>query len=518
MVQCHGCFDIVHPGHIRHLRQARSYGDILLVTITGDGAFTKRNGTPLIPQELRAEALAELDCVDWVLIDNNPTAADLLEQVRPDVYVKGKEYEHNADARFAQERQTVEQHGGRVVFSSGDVVFSSTALIGQLEQSVDPYHARLRQLLGREELDGARLTSLISRFKGKRVLVVGETIIDQYVLCDQPEVASESPVMTLRPLERRSYDGGAAVIARHLAAMGAHPTLVTGLPHAAQSEALKRRLDAEGIDVLSVPIECQLPEKQRFLVGTQKVMKLNNLEPITLDAAVQDELIALAADAASGFDAAIIADFGNGLLSGYITERLCPLLRKRVNILAGDISGRRAGLRSLKEMDLLCPSESEVREAYRNFTDSIPAVAAQLIDDTGARAALLTMGADGLIAFEPLSAAPAPAAAGTDSAYATRLRSEHVPAMAGFAVDPLGCGDALLSAATLALTAGGGILEAAFLGSLSAAAEAQRLGNIPITATDLRHGIVRINTSRLIFDPQRPAASVSAAPRARIGL
>ncbi|MBY0261818.1 MAG: adenylyltransferase/cytidyltransferase family protein, partial [Phycisphaerales bacterium] len=135
LVQCHGCFDIVHPGHLRHLRYARAQGDLLLVTITGDSMISKGSGRPLIPQELRAENLAALDCVDLVYIEPRPTAAELLGEVRPDVYVKGREYERNQDPRFKAEQEIVMRHGGRVVFSSGDVVFSSTALIAALEQS-----------------------------------------------------------------------------------------------------------------------------------------------------------------------------------------------------------------------------------------------------------------------------------------------------------------------------------------------------------------------------------------------
>src|SRR5678816_1848289 len=93
VVQCHGCFDIVHPGHIRHLRHAKAQGDLLLVSITGDSLINKGTGRPLIPQELRAENLAALDFVDWVYVEARPTAADLLDEVRPDVYVKGREYE-----------------------------------------------------------------------------------------------------------------------------------------------------------------------------------------------------------------------------------------------------------------------------------------------------------------------------------------------------------------------------------------------------------------------------------------
>ncbi len=243
---------------------------MLLVSITGDTEMRKGTGRPLIPEELRAEGLAALDCVDYVYIEHRPTAAELLGELKPDVYVKGKEYELNNDPRFKAERDAVERHGGRVVFSSGEVVFSSTALIAAMEQSADPYHARLMHLLGEPLLDGARLTSLVSSFRGKRLLVVGEPIIDTYVLCDAPSVAGESPVMTLRPIERRTYDGGSAVIARHLAAMGAAPVLVCALPDDGPAAALRHRLEAEGVEVRCVSAPGKLPEKQRFLVGRRR--------------------------------------------------------------------------------------------------------------------------------------------------------------------------------------------------------------------------------------------------------
>ncbi|MEC9373821.1 MAG: adenylyltransferase/cytidyltransferase family protein, partial [Planctomycetota bacterium] len=157
VVQCHGCFDIVHPGHIRHLQHAAKMGDILLVTVTGDKAMAKGTGRPLIPQELRAENLAALDCVDWVHIDDHPTAAELLEHVQPDIYVKGAEYEHNQDERLKRERDVVERHGGRVVYSSGDIVFSSTALIAALQESINPLHARLRELVEHHDVNPATI-------------------------------------------------------------------------------------------------------------------------------------------------------------------------------------------------------------------------------------------------------------------------------------------------------------------------------------------------------------------------
>lgn len=500
LVQCHGCFDVVHPGHIRHLRFARSQGDILLVSITGDAEMRKGTGRPLIPEELRAENLAAFDFVDWVYIEQRPTAADLLDEVRPDVYIKGREYEFNADPRFQDERRAVERHGGRVVFSSGDVVFSSTALIQTLEHSADPFHARLVQLAAREELRGPRLAQTIAAFRGRRVVVIGEPILDTYVLCDRPEVAGESPVLTLRPLDTRHYDGGAAVIARHAAALGARPILLAPLPASPAADALRRRLALEGIEVRAIPVRTGLPEKQRFLVGAQKVMKLDLVDPIVLDAAEQDRVVAEAeravSDAGGRDAAAVIADFGLGFFTPGVTGRLCSSLRRRCGVLTADVSGRRSNLRAMRGLDLACPSESELRDAYRQFDEGLPAVTWRLLRETRSRAALVSLGADGLIAFERL-----PEADRNESSWERRVRGEHVPALAPAAVDPLGCGDALLATATLALAAGAPLIAAAFLGSVAAAVEVQRLGNVPVSAMDVRQGVARVHAARLACAP-----------------
>src|SRR5436305_2888179 len=121
VVHCHGCFDIVHPGHIHYLREARAHGDLLIVTVSGDSHVNKGVNRPLIPEDLRADSLAALGCVDAVYVNPEPTAVGLLEQLRPDVYVQGEEYEFNRDPRFFPERDAVTRPGGRVICSSGDV-------------------------------------------------------------------------------------------------------------------------------------------------------------------------------------------------------------------------------------------------------------------------------------------------------------------------------------------------------------------------------------------------------------
>ena len=267
------------------------------------------------------------------------------------------------------------------------------------------------------------------------------------------------------------------------------------MPRTEQGETVRRRLIAEGVEVYPFHVEKPLTEKQRFLVGAQKVMKLDLLDPLTLDATQQDRLIDMASEAASsggGCHAAIIADFAQGLFTDSLLDRLCRALRPRVPVLSGDVSGRRASLRGMHSMDLLCPSESEVREAYNQFDTGLPTVTWKLLEETRSKAAIITMGAEGLIAFDRLDSQSA-------DPFASRVRGEHIPALAPFAIDPLGCGDALLAASTLALAAGGSLLSAAFIGSVAAAVQAQRIGNIPISSTDLRHGIVRVQSAHLAY-------------------
>src|SRR3954467_4281217 len=136
-IHCHVCFDIVHPGHIRYLQFARQQGDVLVVSLTGDPHVNKGESRPYVPEELRAENLAALEFVDYVYINPTPTAVELLAALKPDIYIKGREYENNQHPGFLKEKSTVETYGGRVIFSSGDVVYSSSHIIDNYAQRLD---------------------------------------------------------------------------------------------------------------------------------------------------------------------------------------------------------------------------------------------------------------------------------------------------------------------------------------------------------------------------------------------
>ena len=131
IVQCHGTFDLIHPGHIIHFEESKGMGDKLIVTVTGEKFVNKGPGRPYFNDELRLKSLAALESVDYVAIIPYPAAVEAIEAVRPDIYCKGKEYENAQDdvtGNMADDVKTVKATGG-VIRYAGSVVFSSTKLL-----------------------------------------------------------------------------------------------------------------------------------------------------------------------------------------------------------------------------------------------------------------------------------------------------------------------------------------------------------------------------------------------------
>lgn len=127
-VHCHGCYDCLHIGHVRHLLDAKAMGDILVVTVTADEFVNKGDGRPVYTADDRAEMLAALKCVDYVAINHAETALPILESLKPDVFVKGIDYAgtDTDEARF------VRSYGGTVAFTYTEK-YSTTELIERLK-------------------------------------------------------------------------------------------------------------------------------------------------------------------------------------------------------------------------------------------------------------------------------------------------------------------------------------------------------------------------------------------------
>ena len=182
VIMCHGTFDIVHPGHVRHLLYAKSKGDILIASLTADKHVLKANFRPFVPQELRAFNLAALEAVDYVIIDSDPTPISSIQTIQPDYFAKGYEYTRDGlHPRTAEEKAAVEAYGGEMIFTPGDIIYSSSHLIETAPPAIST--EKLMTLLDTERLGFNDLRQVLPRFQDLHVHVVGDTIVDTYTRC-----------------------------------------------------------------------------------------------------------------------------------------------------------------------------------------------------------------------------------------------------------------------------------------------------------------------------------------------
>jgi rfaE bifunctional protein nucleotidyltransferase chain/domain len=485
VVHCHGVFDIVHPGHIRYLQFARQQGDVLVVSLTGDPHVGKGEGRPYVPQELRAENLAALEFVDYVYVNPTPTAVDLLAALRPDVYIKGREYEHNQHPGFLKERQTVESYGGRVIFSSGDIVYSSSHIIDNYAQRLDLEQEKLALFCKRYDVGKSALLDIIDEVVDRPFTVVGDVILDRYQYCDASDIAADGPMMSLVPLEHRDYLGGAAMIARHLAGLGAEPTLLASLGSDDASDAAIDDLEASGVHVLAVRNRKKIATRTRYVVDTQKLFTLDECQVIPTDSGNERYVLEQTRKLASKETSLVLYDAGLGLLTDSLARAILDCARggepsDRYGRISGGTAGSRGRLARMRESDLLVATERAIRILMRDHEQGISALAYNTLCDLKSTALLTPLGRKGLLVFDQ-SEAVAPG-----EAWEGKLRSEYLATPLNGSIDRLGAEEALLAIAAGMLGGGANAHQAAYVALAASILESRQMGHHPLDGHALR--------------------------------
>jgi rfaE bifunctional protein kinase chain/domain len=360
------------------------------------------------------------------------------------------------------------------------MVFSSTALIEQMPWGREAESHRLPLMCRRHGIGAESVGHTLERFRNLHVVVVGDVVLDRYILCDAHDVARESPMLSLVHRDERRYVGGAAIVARHVAALGGHAFLLSAGAEDEQTAHVTETLDHEGVEHHLIPARPALVEKTRFLAGDAKLFKLDRGHRLPLDSVAERRAAVILEQQSKLADAVIFCDFGFGMITGALLGRVLPSVRHNAGIVSADVSSGRNSLVDFRNVDLLCPTEREARATLNDADSGLSSIAWALLARTNARHLFITLEKRGLVVFDRRSQDRA------SPEWSARLRSEQVPAMAEHAVDLLGCGDALLAAATMSLAAGADLMHAAYLGSAAAAIEAATAGNHPVDHGGLR--------------------------------
>jgi rfaE bifunctional protein nucleotidyltransferase chain/domain len=230
IILCHGVFDLLHVGHIKHLEKAKELGDKLVVTITSDRYVNKGPGRPIFNQKLRSESIAALECVDYVAINDNKTAVEPIKIIKPNIYCKGKDYKDSKDdvtGEIKNELNILKKYNGEVIFTE-ELTFSSSRIINK---STDYYSLRHKKNIKEisKVTNFIKIKKIIDNFKKITILVIGETIIDQYNFCEAIGKSGKEPIMVLRETEKEQYLGGVLGIARHLSELASRIMVISML-------------------------------------------------------------------------------------------------------------------------------------------------------------------------------------------------------------------------------------------------------------------------------------------------
>ena len=217
VVLCHGVFDLLHVGHIKHLKKAKGLGNKLVVTITSDRYVNKGPNRPVFNQNLRCESIATLEPVDYVAINDGPTAINPIKIVKPNIYCKGKDYKNLNDditGEIKNEIKELKKINGKIFFTE-ELTFSSSRLINR---STDFYSPRQKKIIKKISKISSfkNIKKIIDDFKKLKILVIGETIIDQYNFCEAIGKSGKEPILVLKEIQKEQYFGGVLSIARNL--------------------------------------------------------------------------------------------------------------------------------------------------------------------------------------------------------------------------------------------------------------------------------------------------------------
>ena len=301
-----GNFNIVHPGHLRLLKFAREYGGYLVVGIYGN-----ESKDALLDEELRLESVKSISFVDHAFILRDKPE-HFIEQLRPAVVVKGKEHELLDNPELT----VLSSYGGKLLFSSGDVSFSSIDLLkkefSQLNYStiIAPQDFPSRHEFTMEDLD-----KILGKMNNLEVCVIGDTIVDEYITCDPLGMSQEDPTIVVTPVMSEKYIGGAAIVAAHARGLGAKVNFFSIVGKDETANIVRRKMQEYDVNcILHEDDSRPTTLKQRYRANGKTLLRVSHLRNQDISTEIRSQVASDLKKVLKEADVLIFSDFNYGCL------------------------------------------------------------------------------------------------------------------------------------------------------------------------------------------------------------
>jgi rfaE bifunctional protein kinase chain/domain/rfaE bifunctional protein nucleotidyltransferase chain/domain len=472
IVHCHGCFDLMHLGHIRHFQEAKKMGDVLVVTVTPDCFVKKGPNRPIFNETMRSEVIAAVDVVDFVAVNKWQTAIETIKLLEPDFYVKGPDYkDHSKDltGNIQLEENAIKLVGGKIAFTA-NITFSSSSLINQQFSTLNEEQKKFLKKL-KEKYAFKEIKEYVDRLGGLRVLLVGEVIIDEYVFCNSVGKSGKEPILVNQKISSEKYAGGVLAVANHISDFCKEVTIISFLGDRDDQkkfvkENLNTNVNIEYVHKSNSPTIL----KTRFVDNytNNKILGVYDINDELISESDEDALIIKFEEKIKDFDIVIMLDYGHGL----ITPRMARLVEDKAKYVAVNtqLNSFNIGYHTIskyRKANYVCVHEGELRHDYRSRVDTVEHLTEKLSEQVKSDIIVVTRGNKGSLAFENNNFTSCPA-------YATTV------------VDRVGAGDTLLAITSLCFVTGVPADLTLFMGNLAASKKLAAMGTcVKLSKVDL---------------------------------
>lgn len=330
IVHCHGVFDLLHLGHIKYLQSAKKLGDFLVVSLTDDKFIDKSPNRPIFTNKQRAEAISSLSCVDCVIINNNKTAINIIKSLKPDFYCKGADYKNfknDLTNQISIEKKTVLKNKGKFRIINQEIFSSSKILNSHFNNFSKNIQKNIYQLK-KEFRNIGEINFELEKIRNKKVLIIGETIIDEYTYCEAIGKSGKEPVLNFRELSSEKYIGGALAIANHLSSFCKEIHIISFLGQDLKhlsfiKEKLKKNVKVSFLRKKNSPtiVKKRLIEK----VDKIKLLGIYDIDEKNISDQEANLFIKKINKNINNYDTTIVADFNHGIL----TQKVCKFIQKK---------------------------------------------------------------------------------------------------------------------------------------------------------------------------------------------
>ena len=427
-----GDFNVLHPGHLRLLKFAKGSGDYLVVGVNSD-AISKKG----ISQDIRLESVNATSYVDEAFILDVP-AIEYIEKNRPEIVVKGKEFATRSNA----ELEVITAYGGKLLFSSGEIGFSSIDLLKQEFAALNYRVEHNSSYLQRHTCNMQSLRAIIEKFSQLNVLVIGDSIVDEYIICEPLGMSQEDPTIVVTPLVSDKFIGGAAIVASHAKTLGANVKFLSVVGDDDNYNYLN-----EGLTKLDIGVKLYKDStrpttlKQRFRANTKTLLRVNHLKQHSIATDIEEKILQDVKESIDNTDLMIFSDFSYGVLSKNIIEAITKMGHEAGILMAADSqsSSQVGDISKFSNMTLVTPTEREIRLALNDFESGLVVLSDKLVQKSAAKYVFTTLGAEGILIYNNCE---------------DDLLTDNINALGNVVRDVSGAGDSLLTCSAMALAVG----------------------------------------------------------------